>query len=85
MRKALIIAIGLASLGAIASVQPAFADCQQKCVAIAPPSNTKYHGVVVHAPRPCVQWALVCTTTGSQGPGAVNDQSIQDRKHTHAN
>ena len=80
MRKVLIIALGLVTLGALASVQPAFADCQQKCVAIAPPSNTKYHGVVVHNPRPCVQWALVCTTT-AQSSG----KSIQEQKNTRPN
>src|SRR5258707_7417329 len=33
MRKALIIALGLASLGALASVQPAFADCRSDNIA----------------------------------------------------
>lgn len=70
MRKVLTVVLGLASLGALASAQPAFAD--KKC---APVNCHMYNGIagpVYSCEQSCPQ------TSGGQGAGAP--KTIQERK-----
>jgi len=84
MRKALIIALGLASLGAIAGVQPAEA-AGYKCV----PVNC--HWVKVPLPRGHhnrigdYQESYVCGQSCTTFESPAIDKSMQERRDTHVN
>jgi hypothetical protein len=75
MRRILIIALALVSIGAVAGVQPAAAglNCTQTCTSFGDWIQT---GRGTH--RQCLQWGKVCTGTNTQGPGPV--QPIQNQK-----
>jgi len=70
MRKILIIAIGVATLGALAGAQPAGAaqSCHADC------SGTRRH----HGQPICRQ---VCTTIKHSGVGSGATQNIQQKKN----
>jgi hypothetical protein len=76
MRKVLIVIFGLASLGALASVQPAAAKvtCQTVCELFS--TDSAGHGA-------CTRSRQKCTGTDAQGSGAV--QPIQQQKFKRQN
>ena len=79
MRKILIIALGVASLGAIAGVRSAAAyGCHYECTSY----RSIFHGHIVFN-KGCQQYKQVCTAAPTQpataqGPGA--QQPIQQQK-----
>jgi hypothetical protein len=76
MRKIIVITLGLASLGALASALPAFAT-GTKCVPVNCHTYRGTAGPVTTCDKSCVQ------TTTSRGPGAP--QTIQQQKNKRMN
>lgn len=77
MRKILIIALGLASLSALVTVEQASAGqtCRARCVRIV---HKIENGVPVSM---CQAYIQECSTPNAQGPGTSATQSINQLKN----